>query len=70
MVMLEIVNIYVIFQEWGVEILFLLFQNVVRKIENTKTDGRDKPTDDVVIVDSGVLEVTEPFTVDKSDAKD
>lgn len=42
----------------------------VRKIENTKTDNRDKPVKDVVIVDSGADEVTEPFSVSKDDASD
>lgn len=44
--------------------------NVVRKIENTKTDGRDKPTQDVVIVNSGSLPVAEPFSVEKADAEE
>jgi len=44
--------------------------NVVRKIESTSTDGRDKPTADVVIVDSGAIEVDKPYTVEMSDAKD
>ncbi|KAI8792506.1 peptidyl-prolyl cis-trans isomerase B [Biomphalaria glabrata] len=42
--------------------------NVVRKIEATATDGRDKPTKDVVIVDCGVLEVDSPFIVERGDA--
>uniref|UniRef100_A0A182TNF8 Peptidyl-prolyl cis-trans isomerase n=1 Tax=Anopheles melas TaxID=34690 RepID=A0A182TNF8_9DIPT len=42
--------------------------NVVRKIENTATDGRDRPTNDVEIADSGSLPVSEPFAVDKADA--
>jgi len=41
---------------------------VVRKIENTKTDGRDRPAKDVVIVDCGAEVVTEPFSVSKEDA--
>lgn len=44
--------------------------NVVRKIEATKTDGRDKPTLDCVIADSGSLPVAEPFSVDKADAEE
>lgn len=44
--------------------------NVVRKIEGLKTDGRDKPTQDVQIVDSGSLPVSEPFAVDKADAEE
>lgn len=43
---------------------------VIRKIESTQTDGRDKPKEDIVIADCGVLEVTEPFTVEKADAKE
>jgi len=43
--------------------------SVVRKIEGTKTDGRDKPEQDVVIVDCG-SEPIEPFAVSKEDAKD
>jgi peptidyl-prolyl cis-trans isomerase B (cyclophilin B) len=44
--------------------------NVVRKIESTKTDGRDKPAEDVVIVDCGHEEVAEPFSVAKEDAEE
>ncbi|XP_076465598.1 peptidyl-prolyl cis-trans isomerase B-like [Babylonia areolata] len=44
--------------------------DVVRKIESTKTDARDKPEKDVVIVQSGVEEeVKQPFSVTKEDAK-
>jgi len=42
--------------------------DVVRKIENTKTDSRDRPVKDVIIVDCGAEEVTEPFSVSKEDA--
>ncbi|KAK0057310.1 peptidyl-prolyl cis-trans isomerase B [Biomphalaria pfeifferi] len=42
--------------------------NVVRKIEATATNDRDKPTKDVVIVDCGVLEVDSPYTVERGDA--
>ncbi|KAM4747677.1 peptidyl-prolyl cis-trans isomerase B [Rhinophrynus dorsalis] len=38
---------------------------VVRKIESTKTDGRDKPLKDVVIVDCGTIEVEKPFAIAK-----
>jgi len=41
---------------------------VVRKIESTKTDARDKPEQDVVIADCDTLPVTEPFPVSKDDA--
>uniref|UniRef100_A0A0B6Z757 Peptidyl-prolyl cis-trans isomerase n=1 Tax=Arion vulgaris TaxID=1028688 RepID=A0A0B6Z757_9EUPU len=44
--------------------------NVVRKIEKTSTDSRDKPTEDVVIVDCGATEVAEPYTVENTDATD
>lgn len=44
--------------------------DVVRKIESTKTDGRDKPAADVVIADCGHEEVAEPFSVPKEDAEE
>ncbi|XP_011310691.1 peptidyl-prolyl cis-trans isomerase B [Fopius arisanus] len=44
--------------------------DIIRKIENSKTDGRDKPAKDVVIDDSGVEDVPEPFAVSKEDATD
>lgn len=44
--------------------------NVVRKIEGTKTDGRDKPVDDCVIANSGTIPVPEPFAVEKADAEE
>ena len=43
-------------------------QDVVRKVENTKTDGRDKPAKDIVIADCGAEVVAEPFAVSKDDA--
>merc|ERR1711887_412750 len=42
--------------------------DVVRKVEATKTDGRDKPQKECLIAASGVLEVAEPFHVTKDDA--
>merc|ERR1712035_178457 len=42
--------------------------DVVRKMEGTQTDGRDKPIRDIVIVDSGAETVEEPFAVTKEDA--
>ncbi|XP_059151326.1 peptidyl-prolyl cis-trans isomerase B-like [Physella acuta] len=42
--------------------------DVVRKIEKTPTDSRDKPNKDVVIVDSGVIPVDSPYSVEKKDA--
>lgn len=44
--------------------------DVVRKIESLKTDGRDKPEQEVKIADSGSIEVTEPFATDKADAEE
>ncbi|CAG5130791.1 unnamed protein product, partial [Candidula unifasciata] len=44
--------------------------DVVRRIENTPTDSRDKPIEDVVIVNCGVSEVAEPFTVELDEAKE
>jgi hypothetical protein len=45
--------------------------SVVHKIENTKTGPNDRPSSDVVIVDSGILEVPEKFAVERQpvDAK-
>jgi peptidyl-prolyl cis-trans isomerase B (cyclophilin B) len=44
--------------------------SVVRKIESSKTDGRDKPAQDVVIADSGSIPVSEPFATEKADAEE
>lgn len=44
--------------------------DVVRKIEASKTDSRDRPAADVVIADSGAESVSEPFAVSKEDATD
>lgn len=44
--------------------------STVRFIENMKTDGRDKPEKDIVIVDCGSLPVDAPFTVEKEDAEE
>ncbi|XP_058808348.1 peptidyl-prolyl cis-trans isomerase B [Phymastichus coffea] len=44
--------------------------DIVRKVENSKTDGRDKPVKDVVIVDCGAETVAEPFSVSKDDASE
>jgi len=44
--------------------------DVVRKIEASKTDGRDKPEKEAVIVDCGHEEVPEPFSVAKEDAEE
>ncbi|XP_033210528.1 peptidyl-prolyl cis-trans isomerase 5 [Belonocnema kinseyi] len=42
--------------------------DVVRKVENTSTDSRDKPSKDVVIADCGAEKVDVPFGVLKEDA--
>jgi len=42
--------------------------DIVRKIEASKTDGRDRPDKDVVIADCGSETVEEPFAVSKTDA--
>lgn len=39
-------------------------QDVVKKIEMTEKGPGDKPVKDVVVKDSGVIEVDEPFTVE------
>jgi peptidyl-prolyl cis-trans isomerase B (cyclophilin B) len=40
--------------------------DVVKKIESTKTNGRDQPVKDVVIADCGTIEVETPFKIEKS----
>lgn len=40
-------------------------QDVVRKVENTKTDSRDKPLKDVTIAYCGTIEVEKPFAIAK-----
>lgn len=40
-------------------------QDVVRKVESTKTDSRDKPLKDVTIADCGTIEVEKPFAIAK-----
>jgi len=42
--------------------------SVVRKIESSKTDPRDRPEKDVAIADSGIIPVDQPFSVERSDA--
>ncbi|KAL8615950.1 hypothetical protein ACOMHN_034626 [Nucella lapillus] len=43
--------------------------DIIRKIENTKTDARDKPEKDIVIAGCEVEELDEAFPVTKEDAK-
>lgn len=38
-------------------------QDVVHKIEQTKTDTEDKPISPVVILESGTIAVPEPFFI-------
>ncbi|XP_026688411.1 peptidyl-prolyl cis-trans isomerase 5 isoform X2 [Diaphorina citri] len=42
--------------------------DVVKKIESSETDGRDRPVQGVTIVDCGYTPVEEPFSVEKDDA--
>lgn len=51
-------------------VIIFVLQDIVRKIENLKTDSRDRPQEDVVIADSGAETVAEPFSVSKDDATD
>ena len=50
---------------WG----YFNFQDVVKKIEKTKTDAGDKPVKDVVIADCGSLPVDKPFEVPKDEVQ-
>lgn len=44
--------------------------DVVRRVEAGKTDSRDKPDQEVKIADCGIIEVPEPFGVEKADSTD
>lgn len=44
--------------------------DIIRKIESSKTDGRDRPVKDVVIADAGAETVEVPFGVSKENATD
>lgn len=37
-------------------------------MEGVKTDGRDRPTKDIIIADCGAEVVDQPFAVSKDDA--
>ena len=39
-------------------------QEVVKMIEKTSTDSRDRPVKDVVIKDAGELEVEKPYNIE------
>jgi len=40
----------------------------IRRVESLQTDGRDRPSKDVKIVECGVIDVDEPYSVSKDDA--
>ena len=42
--------------------------SVIKQVEATQTDARDKPLKDVIIVGTHVEEVAEPYAVAKTDA--
>lgn len=42
----------------------------VRAIESTKTGANDRPVEDVIIVDCGVLPLDAPFNTPKADAEE
>merc|ERR1712226_72167 len=44
--------------------------SVIRQVENTRTDARDRPAKDVKIVECHTVEVSEPYSVAKADASD
>lgn len=44
--------------------------NVVRKVENTKTGGNDRPGEEVKIADCGHFKVEKPYAVAKEDAEE
>jgi len=44
--------------------------NIIRKIESSKTDSRDRPDKEVVIADCGSDTIAEPFSVSKESATD
>jgi peptidyl-prolyl cis-trans isomerase B (cyclophilin B) len=47
-----------------------VLQDIVRKIEQTRTNSRDKPEKDIVVANSGAATIAEPFSVSKDDAID
>ena len=47
---------------------YFLFQDVVRKVEENKTDARDKPLKEVKIEAARAKEVSEPYNVAKESA--
>lgn len=48
--------------------ILFIFQNIVRKIENTPTKASDRPVKDVIIADCDILPVEKPFPVAKEDS--
>ena len=47
-----------------------LRQDVVRKIERSEKDQRDRPLKDVVIADCGAIPVDKPFAIPKEPVKE
>lgn len=47
----------------SIDISHLYIQDVVKKVENTETDARDRPKKKVMIVKTEQEEVSEPFTI-------
>ena len=45
----------------------MIFQDVVKKIEKTKTSSRDKPLKDVEISDCGSIDLDKPFVYKPKD---
>lgn len=50
--------------------MILVLQDIVRKIEQTHTDMKDRPQKDIIIADSGAETIAEPFSVSRDDATD
>lgn len=44
--------------------------DIIKQVENLKTDNRDRPEKDVIISDCGAETVPEAFSVSKEDARD
>ena len=44
--------------------------DVVKTVEKNPTGAQDRPKKEVIITDSGEIEVKEPFAVEKVDAVD
>lgn len=66
-----VINIFllVIFKIFLTCSCLFLFQSVVRKLENTKVKG-STPEQECLIADSGIIDVPEPYIVDKKPVPD